>query len=475
MTSPTFEDLGLKQPLLDTLEKIEFVTPSLIQKEVIPLILSGADVVGQAQTGTGKTAAFGLPAIQLMKKSGEAQILVITPTRELAFQVADELYRLGKHRKLKVATICGGKSFKNQIDAFNQGAEVLVATPGRLLDLLNSKRLPNFRPTTVVLDEADEMLNMGFYEDIEAIFEHLPKKRQTLLFSATMPKAIQKLIKEILEAPVFVKTTADKTAHKDISQAYYLIEDFERDDAVIRLFEGKNLVKSIIFCKTKKEVDRLASLLEKRGLRAKGLHGDMEQNQRQRVTHDFRSGHVNILVATDVAARGLNILDVSHVINYHIPFDAENYVHRIGRTGRAGQKGKAITFVTPNELYKLMRYLKHAGGELNQRFIPSKKDVKEAQVSQLIEKITDQSLNEELHGTILKNLKDKMDLEVITCKLLSMVLEDKPINGPDEIGIRDNGKRKPPRENGKRRPFRDDRKKGGNRSQFKKRRRFSSK
>ena len=335
MACPTFKDLGLKQPILDTLDKIGFTTPSPIQKEVIPLILSGADVVGRAETGSGKTAAFGLPSIQLMKKTKEAQVLVITPTRELAFQVAEELNRFGKHRKSRVITICGGKSFRNQIDAFNAGAEIIVATPGRLLDLLTSKKLAKFRPTTVILDEADEMLNMGFFEDIEAIFTHLPKKRQTLLFSATMPKTIQNLIKEILEAPVFVKTSQDK---KDISQAYYLIEEFERDHAIIRLFEGKQFVKSIVFCKTKKEVDRLTSLLSTRGLQAKGLHGDMEQNQRQRVTHDFRAGNANILVATDVAARGLNILDVTHVINYHSPFDAENYVHRIGRTGRAGQK-----------------------------------------------------------------------------------------------------------------------------------------
>lgn len=440
MTSQTFADLGLSQPILDTIEQIGFVTPSSIQQEVIPLILAGADVVGQAQTGTGKTAAFGLPAIQLMKKAGVAQVLVITPTRELAFQVADELFRFGKHRKLKVASICGGKSFKNQIDAFNQGAEILVATPGRLLDLLDSKRLPNFRPTTVILDEADEMLNMGFLEDIQAIFAHLPAKRQTLLFSATMPLPIQKLIKEILENPVFVKTTPDKASHADIAQTYYLIEEFERDNAVIRLFEGKSITKSIIFCKTKVEVDRLAALLEKRGFKAKGLHGDMEQNQRQRVTQDFRTGVVNVLVATDVAARGLNILDVSHVINYHIPFDAENYVHRIGRTGRAGQKGRAITLVTPKEMFKLNRFEKHLGGDFKQNFIPSKKDVKESQICHLIEKISEQPLNEELRSSVLANLKEKMDLEVITCKLLSLIMDEKPIEGPDEIGIRGKAK-----------------------------------
>ncbi len=461
MSSTTFEELGVKGPLLDTLTKIGFVKPSQIQQEVIPLILSGADVVGQAQTGTGKTAAFGLPTIQLLKKSNQAEVLVMTPTRELAFQVADELRRLGVHRRLKVATICGGKSFKNQIDAFNDGAEILVATPGRLLDLLQSKRLANFRPSTVILDEADEMLNMGFYEDIQLIFGFLPKKRQTLLFSATMPRTIQTLIKEILETPVFVKANPEQKSHKDISQAYYLIEDSERDAALIRLFEGKQLSKSIIFCKTKKEVDRLSSFLEHHGHKAKGLHGDMEQNQRQRVTHAFRTGESNILVATDVAARGLNILDVTHVINYHIPFDAENYVHRIGRTGRAGQKGKAISFVTPNELYKLMRFQKHSGGDLQQRYVPSKKEVKEAKLSHLIEKINGQELKEEVKGSLLESLKEKMDLEEITCKLLSLLIDEKPIIGPDEIGIR--GKPK----------FKENKEK--RQSHFKKRRRFATK
>ncbi|MCH9626565.1 MAG: DEAD-box ATP-dependent RNA helicase RhpA [Chlamydiales bacterium] len=462
MTSPSFSELGLKKPLLDTLEKIGFVTPSPIQQEVIPLILSGADVVGQAQTGTGKTAAFGLPSIQLLKKRGEAQIVVITPTRELAFQVADELTRLGQNQKLKVTSICGGKSFRNQIDAFKNGAEVLVATPGRLLDLLNSKRLPNFRPNIVILDEADEMLNMGFYEDIQAIFKHLPKKRQTLLFSATMPRAIQDLIRDILETPVFVKTIQEKTTPTDITQTYYLIEDHERDSAVIRLFESGQFEKSIIFCKTKKEVDRLSTLLGKHGLNAKGLHGDMEQNQRQRVTQDFRTGQASILVATDVAARGLNILDVTHVINYHIPFDAESYVHRIGRTGRAGQKGVAITFVTPKEHYKLMRYQKRTGGVLKRGFVPSKNEVKKTQISHFIEKITEQSPNPELHGSMLKALQKKMDIELISCKLLAMLMEEKTINGPDEIGVRGEKKIREKKFNSRRPPF-------------KKRRRFSSK
>ncbi|MEZ5314719.1 MAG: DEAD/DEAH box helicase [Chlamydiales bacterium] len=441
MTSCTFKSLGLNQSLLSTIEEMGFFSPTPIQQEVIPLILSGTDVVGQAQTGTGKTAAFGLPTIQMMTKRGAAQILVITPTRELASQVAEELYQFGKLDQLKVCVICGGKSFKHQIDSFNHGADILVATPGRLLDLLDSKRLTNFQPKTVILDEADEMLNMGFYEDIQEIFKYLPTERQTLLFSATMPKQIQILIKKILEKPIFVKTHSDKTTDQNIAQAYYLIEDYERDHAIIRLFEERKFIKTIIFCKTKKDVDRLSEILSKKDFRAKGLHGDMEQNQRQRVTNAFRAGEMDILVATDLAARGLNIVDVTHVVNYHIPFDVENYVHRIGRTGRAGQKGNAITFVTPKEFYRLMRYQKHIGSTLVQKFIPNKQEIRKAQIADLINKIHLQGFDENIRENLLKDLQQKMDLEILVCKMLAMVLKEKLIEGPDKIGISNDQKK----------------------------------
>jgi ATP-dependent RNA helicase DeaD len=437
----SFSSLGLNSSLLEILEKEGFKTPSPIQKEVIPLILSGVDLIGQAQTGTGKTAAFGLPALHLLKNPGKVEVLVITPTRELASQVSEELFRFGKQNRTKIATIYGGKSFHQQIEAIKKGAQIVVATPGRLLDLLESKKLGAFQPSMVIVDEADEMLDMGFLEDIQAIFDYLPEERQTLLFSATMPPAIQSLAKKILKNPILVKAAQSQTSNQDISQTYCVIQDHERDHAIIRLFAGHELSKSIIFCKTKKEVDRLAQVLTLRGFLASGLHGDMEQGQREHVIHNFRTGKILILIATDVAARGLNIVDVSHVINYHLPFDAENYVHRIGRTGRAGRKGKAITLVTPKELNKLMYYRQTAGGTIEQGFIPSKQEIRKAQIARLIEEITNHTACNESYEMI-QTLIETMDMGVITSKLLSLMLSQKPIEGPDHIGIKEGEKMK---------------------------------
>jgi ATP-dependent RNA helicase DeaD len=435
-----FETLGLTPALLDVIEKEGFKVPSSIQKDVIPLILAGKDVIGQAQTGTGKTAAFGLPVLQMIKNTGHVEVLVITPTRELASQVSDELLRFGKYSKIKVATIYGGSSFSKQIDAVRHGAQVIVATPGRLLDLLGSKKLGQFCPATVIVDEADEMLKMGFLEDIRAIFEYLPRTRQTLLFSATMPFAIQDLAKSVLQEPVFVKVAASKTTNNDIVQTYCLIHDNERDQAIVRIFEGNEISKSIIFCKTKKEVDRLSYVLGQRGYLAKGLHGDMEQPQREAVIENFREGTISTLIATDVAARGLNILDVSHVINYHLPFDAENYVHRVGRTGRAGRKGKAISLVTPRELQKLLRYQRFVGAKIEQGTLPSKQDIRKIQVNKIIDQLTKHTSTADCRA-IVETLKEKMDLESVSVKLLSILLSQNPIDGPDLIGASENSPR----------------------------------
>ncbi len=431
-----FESLNLKQGLLDALKKAGFKTPSPIQQEVIPLILAGSDVIGHAQTGTGKTAAFALPAINLLKNTGEVEVLVITPTRELASQVSEEITRLGSFLKVKTATIYGGKSFYNQIDAIKRGAQIVVATPGRLLDLLQGRKIGPFNPSLIVIDEADEMLDMGFLEDLQAIFEFLPKERQTLMFSATMPSAIQSLAKRILKSPIVVKATQTQATNEDIAQHYCVLQDFERDEAIVRLFEANELFKSIIFCKTKKEVDRLTQVLTQRGQAASGLHGDMEQSQREQVTHSFRAGKSKILVATDVAARGLNIIDVSHVINYHIPFDAENYVHRIGRTGRAGRKGTSITFVTPREYSKLLQFQKSSGGHLERFFIPSKQEIRKSQVHRLLTQIKGQVPTSDIPG-VIESVQKEMDLETLSAKLLGWILAKNPIEGPETIGILD--------------------------------------
>ncbi|MBM3198200.1 MAG: DEAD/DEAH box helicase, partial [Chlamydiae bacterium] len=271
-----FAELGLQEELLLALHKAGFVTPSPIQQEVIPHILAGRDVIGHAQTGTGKTAAFALPALQLLQGTGSVEILVITPTRELASQVSEEISRFGAALKVKVATVYGGKSFNTQITSIQKGAQVVVATPGRLLDLLQGGKISPFSPFLVIIDEADEMLDMGFLEDLQAIFTHLPSTRQTLMFSATMPPPIQTLAKKILKDPLVIKAAQTQATNEDITQQYCLLHEEERDEAIIRLFAAQDVEKAIIFCKTKKEVDRLHQLLTERGHSAKGLHGDME-------------------------------------------------------------------------------------------------------------------------------------------------------------------------------------------------------
>lgn len=430
----TFEEFGLKESLMRGVKESGFKIPSPIQQKVIPLILTGKDVVAQAHTGTGKTAAFGLPAMNLLEKENGIGILVITPTRELATQVSDELYRLGNFAGMKTVTIYGGQSIFRQAEMIRKGPQIVVATPGRLLDMLSSNKLGNFKPSIVVLDEADEMLDMGFLEDIQKIFTYLPKKRQTLLFSATMPAPIQKLAKEILIEPVFVSVTSSETTNKNIKQYYYVIEEHERDDAVIRLMDSQDASKSIIFCRTKKEVDRLGTTLSAHGYSAKGLHGDMEQSQREEVIYGFRNGKIDILVATDVAARGLNVTDVSHVFNYHIPFDPESYVHRIGRTARAGKKGVAITLVTPREFRGLQHISKTVGTQIEHSFIPTLKEAKKVQLAKLLNEIKRQPFSEEASMT-LKAIEEEMDLPQIAYKLISLLLEQQNISGPERIGV----------------------------------------
>lgn len=429
-----FSTLGLKEGLLKTLQKEGFTTPTPIQKEVIPLVLKGKDIIGQAQTGTGKTAAFGLPALHLLSNTSNSQLLVLTPTRELAKQIHDELYRFGKAFSFRAMTICGGKAFRAQIDSLRNGTEIIVATPGRLLDLLESKDLQSFAPSIVVLDEADEMLDMGFLPEIEKIFKFLPKERQTLLFSATMRPSIQDLAHQILQKPVLVNVSRKDKINEDIEQAYYMIREEERDEALFRLLDTQKPVKSIIFCRTKKEVDRLTSLLLSQKYLARGLHGDMEQPQREEVIRHFTSEEIDVLVATDVAARGLSIRNVSHVFNYHLPFDSESYVHRIGRTGRAGNKGIALTFVTPREFPSFQRYQKIMGAFVKRKTIPTLEELKRLKQRELLQKIHQQPLQKESEE-FLKMLEKEVENSQIIKKLLSFILEQQRFDGPETIGF----------------------------------------
>lgn len=429
-----FDAFGFKEPIAKAITEAGFTTPSPIQNQVIPTILKGSDVIAQAATGTGKTAAFGLPSLNLISKDKGVGLLVITPTRELAQQVSDQLFRFGRYLGVKTTTVYGGQSSSRQIEAIRKGTQVVVATPGRLLDLLSSGNLHNFAPSIVVLDEADEMLDMGFLEDIQKIFTLLPGQRQTLLFSATMPPAILNLAEQFMKSPVFIKAAAVQSAAHDIKQMYYVIKEHEREPALFRLFDTHSPEKSIIFCGTKREVDRLSHSLIARGRCAKGLHGDMEQNQRQLVIAAFRRGEIDTLVATDVAARGLDVADVTHVFNYNIPFGADSYVHRIGRTGRAGKKGVAMTLITPRESKDLRHVLKTHGSNMIQAFIPTLDDVRKSQSGKLIEKINDQPIYPEA-ASIMKRLEDKMDQNTIHLKMISMLLERQQITGPETIGF----------------------------------------
>ncbi len=430
----TFDDLGLKKEILRSIKDAGFTIPSPIQAAAIPFVLAGRDIVGQAHTGTGKTAAFGLPALNNIDPKDGVGILVITPTRELATQVSDELFKYGRNIGARTVTVYGGSSYNRQIDLIQRGASVVVATPGRLLDILKKNLLKDFAPSVVVLDEADEMLDMGFLDDINEIFSYLPSNRQTLLFSATMPKPIKLLAERILDNPEFVSITQGETTNTDINQEYYVIDEHERDDAIIRLMDAEKCKKAVVFCRTKSEVDRLSNVLSSAGYLANGLHGDMEQRQRETVIKGFKNNNVNVLVATDVAARGIHVDNISHVFNYHIPFDPESYVHRIGRTGRAGTKGKAITLLTPLEFKELQRIKAKVGTTMTHAFVPSKNDLRATSLKSIVTNIEDQKIYDEAHQ-ILDMLKQDIDEETIMFKLVSMILDKQTIQGPNSIGI----------------------------------------
>lgn len=430
----TFKDFNLKQPIQQAIDEAGFTEPSPVQKEAIPLILAGNDIIAQAQTGTGKTAAFGLPMLNMMTGDGSVEGLVIVPTRELAMQVSDEIYRFGKNSNLKTATVYGGTSYDKQIERIKQ-ASVVVATPGRLQDLLAGGRI-KLSPKFVVLDEADEMLDMGFLDEITAIFEFIKNEdRQTLMFSATMPPLIRKLAEKILKDPKTVAITKGESTNSNISQNYYVVEEHERDDALVRLIDYKNPSKCIIFCRMKKEVDRLASHLTSQGFKVSVLHGDMEQRQREVAIRGFKNGSVDIFVATDVAARGLDVNDVSHVFNYHMPFDSESYVHRIGRTGRGGKSGEAITLVSPNELRTIKRIEKDVGAQMVTQSIPSRSEVQSSKQDELIAQIASTKITE--HAIeIVKTLQHEVDIVAIAHMLASMMLEKQEIKGKEKIGFK---------------------------------------
>ena len=383
-----FSDLELSSEVLKAITAMGFEEPTPIQEKTIPVLLSGKDVVGQAQTGTGKTAAFGIPIIERMDKTNfGVQAIILTPTRELAVQVAEEMNKLGKFKRILALPVYGGTSIERQIKALKKGVQVVVGTPGRVIDHIERGTLKLKDVQVVVLDEADEMLDMGFVDDITTILKETPDERQTLLFSATMPDEILKISKRYMKSPEKIKIALDTLTAPKISQIFYEVRPGEKTEALCRLIDAEDSDLFLVFCHTKREVDEVSSSLKLRGYEAEAIHGDFSQAQRDSVMRKFRESKIDVLVATDVAARGIDISNISHVVNYSIPQNPESYVHRIGRTGRAGREGVAITFVTPREERQLRLIQAVAKTKITRGKLPTMEQVLTARTETLKEKI----------------------------------------------------------------------------------------
>lgn len=383
----TFEEMCLDTRIMRAIAEMGFEQPSPIQAQSIPIAVEGKDMIGQARTGTGKTASFGIPMLQRINpKDKNLQAIVLCPTRELAIQSANEIRKLAKFlHGIKVLPIYGGQEISKQIRSLKGGVQIVIGTPGRVMDHLRRHTLKPQTVDIVVLDEADEMLNMGFREDIETILGQLPEERQTMLFSATMPKPILEIAKRYLHEPEIVKVIQKELTVPKIEQYYYEVNPRKKNDVLSRLLDMYDPSLSLVFCNTKRKVDELVADLKGRGYFAEGLHGDMKQSQRDRVMNGFRNGRTDILVATDVAARGIDVDDVEAVFNYDVPQDDEYYVHRIGRTGRAGREGRAFTLVVGKEIYKLKDIQRYCKTKIRRQPIPSVNDVAAIKVEKLLE------------------------------------------------------------------------------------------
>lgn len=381
----SFYEFGISDKVLVALSEMGFEEPTPVQKIAIPPALQGKDVIGQAQTGTGKTAAFGIPMIEQRPVAGSKHpyAMVLAPTRELAVQVSEELNRIGARAGVVSLPVYGGQSIELQIRSMRRGVGIVVGTPGRMLDHLRRKTLVLRDVKTVVLDEADEMLNMGFIEDIETILGEIPEKRQTMLFSATMPKEILRIAKKYMEKPVHLSVDAGEMVVAKIKQVFYEVREEDKIKALTRLLDVEGPSLTLVFCHTKREVDEVAGKLQQMGYPAGAIHGDFTQSHRDEMMRRFKGGDIDVLVATDVAARGLDIPDVSHVINFSIPQDPEGYIHRIGRTGRAGKSGIAITLVTPRQYRQLRLIEQSAKTRIRKAKLPTKEQVREAKEEEL--------------------------------------------------------------------------------------------
>ncbi|MFZ3590205.1 DEAD/DEAH box helicase [Bacillus sp. DJP31] len=430
-----FQDLGISEDLMKAISKMGFEEATPIQVQTIPIALQKHDVIGQAQTGTGKTAAFGIPMLEKIDIAEDRiQGIVIAPTRELAIQVSEELYKIGSAKRVRVLPIYGGQDISRQIRALKnvKPPHIIVGTPGRLIDHINRKTLRLQNIQTVVLDEADEMLNMGFIEDIEAILSEVPAERQTLLFSATMPLPIQRIAERFMNNPQIVKVQAKELSTPNIQQFYLEVHEKTKFDTLTRLLDIQSPELAIIFGRTKRRVDELAEALTTRGYAAEGIHGDMTQAKRMSVLRQFKEGTIEILVATDVAARGLDISGVTHVYNFDVPQDPESYVHRIGRTGRAGKHGIALLFVSSREMSQLRNIEKTTNRKIEKMKAPTLDEALEGQQKIVIEKLlstlekSDLSFYKRTAEELLEE-NDSVSIIAAALRLMTKEPDDTPI------------------------------------------------
>ncbi|PYZ93076.1 RNA helicase [Salipaludibacillus keqinensis] len=441
-----FEDFQVSNDIKKAIKEMGFEAPSPIQEKIIPQILNKHDVIGQAQTGTGKTAAFGIPLLEHITNEKHVQSLILTPTRELAIQVAGELQKLSKFKNVKTLPVYGGQSIGQQIKSLTRGVEIVVGTPGRILDHLNRRTLKLQNVHTLILDEADEMLDMGFVEDIEKILQQVNRNRQTMLFSATMPPAIRKLSNKYMNQPKHVTISKGEVTAPSINQVYYKVLEKNKLDSLCRVIDSETIDLGIIFCRTKKGVAELTEALQARGYMADGLHGDLTQSQRDMVMKKFRDSSVEFLIATDVAARGIDVQNVSHVINYDIPQDPESYVHRIGRTGRAGRDGMALTLVTPREMKHLRSIEAEIKMTIPSRNLPSVEEVVEKQQhvwkGQIIDLIENDDEEVSLYDSLVADLLDQYSPEKVVTSLMKLAFYSRDDMNDDGYDFGETGAQK---------------------------------
>jgi len=478
-----FADLELSDVLLKALTDMKFETPSPVQAQTIPYLLDGRDVIAQAQTGTGKTAAFALPVLhKLDPKSTATQVLVIAPTRELAIQVASQFEALSVHQRgTSVSVLCGGQDYTRQLKQLRDGAQIVVGTPGRILDHIERKTLKLDCLKTFVIDEADEMLRMGFIEDVEMILSKLPTDKQIALFSATMPSRIRQIANSYLTDPVSVQIKSETATVKAVEQRFLFASPFQKPDALLRVLAVEEAQGVIVFVRTKTSAEEVAEILQQQGHRAMAIHGDITQTLRERIIAQFRQGAIDVLVATDVAARGLDVERVTHVINYDVPHDCETYVHRIGRTGRAGRSGVTILFITPRESRILSTIERHTRQQIEKVVIPNDHMIQVARQQQFMADISARLQHEHLpsyRNIVEEFLKQNPDASPVdTAAALALLMnKDKPWKrempalkaavaarparesrgGDFKSGGKGSFDRERPRQDRDRKPFRDD-------------------